>query len=629
MVKLIRITTEDNGNYNASLQDGIQLGSNSSIALQNLTFESDFVGLKITSSNNEVVFNLDIGDKQDFIPGQPAGLPPPATAWQPEPPFASLSVTLSTADYNQTNYTDFFDDLQGALNSCLAVGTGIGENYGDIYSEFFVDYFTNPSRPRIYYKYVPQTMPFFKNNSEPRDEHWETANGDGEMFYITVDGNDDPLVKVSTIIAQDGMILGNMVRETGGGGEISDLTHFIAPRSNLGVWSRGSAFWGCHVHNIEDAGGGTLNESGFGIGLSFTDIEETVSQGSALPDFARDFEILIERGTNVYRYISPTNGHTEQDSTILPYKYNITTDPDQYIHDRIIFERKGSVITGCIWANGTAAIPTVAIRHELFTYTLTNEQRNKQIYPYVWIKGSEPQREVGRPIITPSTIIYNRLSKIYMNDNFQITGRVTTFQRGQFNYFQQLYNAGNGMINIVPLLNNNRMIAPIENRPRLVLSGDVLRFLGWNVVGNQPINIDYPRTRIMYNDPLHPNNLGFVLQGDQDFQIVNSDNYVVVIDSNPVLSYDASRFNYGTTTGTTALKVYNEMRGRALNILATIPVNNNNGYVEYRANHLVYIELDNRFPLELKNLRLRVLDRNLDPIKQIGVGVMTLLIKDQ
>ena len=71
------------------------------------------------------------------------------------------------------------------------------------------------------------------------------------------------------------------------------------------------------------------------------------------------------------------------------------------------------------------------------------------------------------------------------------------------------------------------------------------------------------------------------------------------------------------------------MRGRQLNILATIPVNNNSGYVEYRANELVYIDIDNRYPLELKNLRLRVLDRNLDPIAQIGVGVMTLLIKSE
>ena len=623
MVKLIRITTEDDGNYNAALQDGIQLGSNSSIALQNLTFESNFVGLKISSSNNEVVFNLDIGDNQNGIPAQPAALPPPATAWQPEPPFTSLSVTLSTAEYGKTNYTDFFDDLQGALNSCLAVGTGIGEEYADIYSEFFVDYFTDPARPMIYYKYVPQTMPFFFNNSDYRDG--TTVGVEGELFLINPQTSGDPSIALESVLTDNHQLLGNMTRVDTT--PTATTENCIFPRSGICQWSRGSAFWGCNVYNIDNTAGGASNLHGFGIGLSFTDLEETVTDGQEIPDFARDFEILIEKGNAVYRYISPTNPNTEEISTIMPYKYNITDDPNQITHDRIIFERKGSVITGCIWAHGTAAAPTVAIRHELFTYTLTNEQRNLQIYPYIWIKGVATQCTVGRPIVTPSTLIYDIIDKQFVNNDFEITGQVTTFQGTGFNYFEEVKNGGNGMINVVPLINNNRMIQMIDNRPRLVLSGEVLRFLGWDVVGNTPITIDFPRTRILMDDPINGNSLGFVLEGEKDFQIVNADNYVVLIDSNPVQSYDASRFSYGATKSTS--KTYNEMRGRQLNILATIPVNNNSGYVEYRANELVYIDIDNRYPLELKNLRLRVLDRNLDPIAQIGVGVMTLLIKDQ
>ena len=67
-----------------------------------------------------------------------------------------------------------------------------------------------------------------------------------------------------------------------------------------------------------------------------------------------------------------------------------------------------------------------------------------------------------------------------------------------------------------------------------------------------------------------------------------------------------------------------------MNILATIPVNDNaNGVVEFQANELVYIDLDNKFATELKNLRLRILDKNLNEIKTVGTAILTLLIKDE
>ena len=170
------------------------------------------------------------------------------------------------------------------------------------------------------------------------------------------------------------------------------------------------------------------------------------------------------------------------------------------------------------------------------------------------------------------------------------------------------------------------MFQDIQNKPRVVLDANVLRFLGYDVVGNTPINIDYPLTQISVDSV--DNELGFILEGDQNIQLVNSDNYVVVIDSNPVMSYDASKFSYGVET-TLIGNSFNQMKGRQFNILSTIAVNDNVGYLEWRANELVYIDFDNKYPLELKNLRLRVLDKELNPIKQIGLGVMTLLIKDK
>ena len=108
-------------------------------------------------------------------------------------------------------------------------------------------------------------------------------------------------------------------------------------------------------------------------------------------------------------------------------------------------------------------------------------------------------------------------------------------------------------------------------------------------------------------------------------QVVNSDNFVVVLDSYSVFSYDASRTNYGNNS----LNPPNQAnRGRRLNIIATIPKNDNSGFLEYEPNELVYIDLDLADDTIMKNLNLRVLNKNLNPIDINGRAIMTLLIQD-
>jgi hypothetical protein len=121
--------------------------------------------------------------------------------------------------------------------------------------------------------------------------------------------------------------------------------------------------------------------------------------------------------------------------------------------------------------------------------------------------------------------------------------------------------------------------------------------------------------------------LQFNLIPDGISSLTQSDNFVVILDSNPLLSYDASQFSYDDNQSQPTT-TYNQMKGRRLNILATIPVNDNNGVVEFDSNELVYIDFDNKYPQEIKNLRLRVLNKNLEPILTNGKSVMTLLIKN-
>ena len=622
MVKLLRLTSNDNGNFTADLEAGIELGSKSSIALQNLTFESDFIGLKTNQSNSQVSFTLDTNNNQDGIP--PAQTPP---SFQPLPPFTQLSSALQPAEYGKTNYKDLYANLEGALNSCLSVGVGSANNFGDVYSEFVIDGKTNPDRPEILYQYSPQTMPLFTNDGVDRDNN-----------YLCGIANNNSLVAEESQ-ASGGRLLGNLTQPPSGAA-VANLSNYLYSQNERGTLSRGSGMYACSVYNAVNIPANPDNTHGFGIGLSFSNIEEelTGAVDTPIPDSMRDFEILIEKTDATYRYISPTVPNTEQSPSVpvMPYQYDISTHPTEQSHDRMMFERNAGVITGSIYTSEPTLVPpTAGKKHQLFSYTLTPEQRSKPLYIYAYVKGNSTQATLGRPVFTPHPILIERSLApddpdgwYYPNKDLDITGDQNTFDlSGGLNYFQELVS---GFENVLPFINNNRFVTDLERtqKPKITINAEVLRFMGFDVTGNDGYELKSPYTNISSDGGGSFFICGFAIIGDKDLQIVNSDNYVVIIDSNPVHSYDASKFNYAAQFGDQT-KYYNNMKGRRLNILATIAVNDNSGYLEWRANELVYVDFDNKFPQVLKNIKLRVLDKHLNPISVIGMAVMTLLIKDE
>jgi len=181
---------------------------------------------------------------------------------------------------------------------------------------------------------------------------------------------------------------------------------------------------------------------------------------------------------------------------------------------------------------------------------------------------------------------------------------------------------------VIPLLDNNRFErTQIMTNYQWRMDAEVWRQLGFSTGSTVQGHYDFkPIPNVTAGEDEGVNQfLRILLQAKNIYALVLSDNFIVVLDSNPVFSYDASRFDYGSAI--TAPSASNIHRGRRQNILATIPVNDNNGILEFRANELVYIDLDNRFPQTLKNLRLRVLNKNFDEIQTTGLSVMTLLIK--
>lgn len=146
---------------------------------------------------------------------------------------------------------------------------------------------------------------------------------------------------------------------------------------------------------------------------------------------------------------------------------------------------------------------------------------------------------------------------------------------------------------------------------------NVLRFMGFgNSITGDNGAVGFSTLPFIINTTKYP--YGYELKPSGVFQISLSDNYVVVLDSQKVISYDCSETNSAN----------GDVVGKRMNIIATIPVNNNDGIIEFQASEVLFIDFDNKAPTAIRNLKLRVLDKSLDNIVTSGVSVMTLLIKD-
>ena len=614
MVKLIRIVSEDNAVFNANLDAGIAIDENASIALQNLTFDNKFASLKINVSNRDVVFNLDVNSDQDGIPPQ-VGTAPPVSK-QPTPRFDYGLGYLNTVNYDQTNYKDFYLDLQAKLNKNLSVALNV--NSQDIYSSFLVDTETDPNRPIIRYKYSPLCLLFSDNKLVDREDTFSK-----ELFNISLspDNTTSLLIDLGGGIDQEARTTNSITQDpTNPATDL--LQNYICGMNETAEWCKGSAFLGCYVYNAQNNAGAD-NTNGFGIGLSFTDIcAKNWSVAGVIDDSWRDFEILIEKNDAPYRYISPATPNTEQISATLPEKVDIGVDPNEQVHDRIVFQRNAGVITGSVWQYTGVAGGTIK---PIFSYVIPDADLNKPLHPYIWVKGEASDTTVGTPIFTPNSL---DLTNLETNKFFEITGRQQNLgARG--NWFEIL-DGGNWWDYITPRINNNRMVDEfLLQNITLELDANIWKFIGWDLPGTEGRHtIEDPFTNPNGEQSLGSAGIcGFNLQGTLDVEFINSDNYVVVLESNSLDSFDASKFNYSNDN--TITKEPNEMRGRRLNILATIPKNDNTGYLEFQAQVPTFIDLDNKFKQQLKNIRVKVLDKDLNPISTIGTSIITLLIQDK
>lgn len=617
MVKLIRLSSDDNGTFKADLDSGIEIKENASIALQNLTFETnDFTAIDINGTNNIIKFDFGlIASNEKF-----------------------LVSTLKAEKYNTANIRAFYEDLQGTLNKSLAVGL-IADGLGESYANFMIAYdneniFPPPTvfvpNNSIVYKLSPILLMWNFNRSlaiRGNNEFTDKTLFEVSKVSLVNRGNTLELAIDPAVNPVTG--LGNM-RQITGRAATNKLINYVFPQA-FTEWSRGSAMFMCGVALLID-NTGDADTNGFSIGLSFEDISNKTDIGiEPMPNSVRTFECRLTRPQDTVQFITPDDPGVLQDSGYTPY---LTTAADPTLNDHILYERKQGILT-CSIVNSSI---TGGLKVPIFTYALSHLEQNKTIEPYIVVFGERLNAIVGRPVLTVNPIYYPVRTNIpaYNNEQYAYTGQ---FQRiGEGPTAKNAYDSLPAFSSVFPYVNDYIFEEDptfpsysLNYNPTLSIHASVLRTLGFSdetYPGNNYVIIKRPQTILFvgFNNEIPVPSLQFDLISDGLSNFINSDNYSVILDSNPLYSYDASKFDYSSSSNQRYKT--NNRRGRRLNILATLPVNNNTGIVEFSSNELVYIDFDNKFPQIIKNLRLRVLDKDFKEIETKGESIMTLLIKD-
>lgn len=694
-MKLIRLTSIDNGRFTNSFGNEMTLAPNSSMALLNLTFQT----------NLGILIDIPAGETITF------------QGYEREGEFNVLRVT-NVADlppklFRVADLETFYKYIQFYLNVSVpfSFSYAVQQNlrpwtcsaYRITTNEFGLN--------QIEYRYAPFINPLY-------DPAGAGATGPLPSKSMNTDATQ---IKVTPA----GSVEGQRTAITMADGVIStiDTNNNVVALEGRRL-NDGTAFYCCRIFDSNDNGSG-VNDNGFSIGLSK---DTTVDQGVTIPVANRNFEInfnregesykiinngvdgtlvaptppllpvLVSRGlgdkdqehdivgfevkggvvsscvyqvkTELYRNLVEGNDWTQAgtgttelfDTTnlgdVAKYRrtqpsvpalehwwepqagsatgWNIYTTGPPEVGDPVALTATIDVATGVITIAGTTftptTVPTLAqtpTRTVLATSTLGP---GEELYPYMYINGSNANVALNMLNYSIDPWLIDGINKTDTNENWQITGARDS---GLDNDYEFLADHASIMNTIIPsigefLLNGGifKRWSPvgITGMPSvaLTLPTEVWRALGEvNTSGGG--NTRSPPQKIGISTNF---GINWSLQRNVAY---TSDNFLVVSDSLPLDSFDASRAVYNAVDTNNVLSSTLENAGRRKNILMTIPENNNeDGLVEFETNTPIFIDLNNKEPINPRNLNFRILKKDFSPINTLDTGesaVMTILIK--
>jgi hypothetical protein len=600
MVKLLRLTSNDNCKFSVNMDADLIVDEQSQIAVKNLTFETEFEVLSVSGYANPV---LSTNGSIQF--GADTNI------------YGEATALLDAKQYNNSNFLTFFTDMDRTLNNTLEpIQQDEDESPTTEGQQFYAQYKIDPDDDlkAIKFRLSPVIVPLITRDLQTIDiADWSRTTEFMSNSYDNATNNANIEVNTKAVPQYAGDMA--LVSKVGGvTGDNVRNAYFVCNNPST-QWCKGSSVFWARINGLTDNTGAS-DTNGMEIGLSTYQGQDT---DVSIPDSEIYFSIRVKKPTDDIEFIVPQAdfkpGGTPVGSTgntpTNPVKANTAEQDILFIQRERVNSGLGNIhtrIRGYIFRDGQ--VPLL-----IFSHSLTKEHQDVPLYPFICMYGADANAKMSQPSITfdPFEIdlkfenAYIDLIKPRYANRF---AGVSTFAEILAAYntpaevfipnLKDLWYAGQYGLTAVTQLNIDRSILKFMGFPNSIAGDGTGRHIFQPTIST---------TVVPYGFTLTPINV---------FQATTSDNYVVVIDSNKVISYDCSQTNTANA----------DVVGKRMNIIATIPVSDSSGAVEFQANEVQYIDMDNKAPTAIRNLKLRVLDKSLQEITTNGMSVMTLLIKD-
>ena len=352
---------------------------------------------------------------------------------------------------------------------------------------------------------------------------------------------------------------------------------------------KGAGVFRCRINDYLNNSSG-VDDNGFEIGLSDTNPTGWLNNDT-MTDDERTFTIKFNRVGSVYVYKDYRG--VETNSTV-----NALSGAAASLDTNDILELKLSegVIIGNVYSHDGSAY----VKHELFRNALYGNlspgatrpnslDAFHNLYPYVVLYGDSDDVTIGN--------IQHSLEESNMENYTQRTNQDEALPNTIYPDIAKPVN-----VNFNQRFNNQ------YNKEGLFLfkSREIANYFGFNHKSNKYTSNGYKSDGSFEN---------IVFTASRLFNpAIYSRSFVVELLNIPLTSYDS---------------LYNGRRS----ILDTIIDGNDitiNGHdvVAYEPNNLQFIDIDNIASLNLRNIKIKVLDKNLNEIKIQGLGVITILIQE-
>ena len=574
MVKLIRLASNNDGLFKSAFGSSIDIKPNGKIALLNLTFRTHFNVLIIDDSNNQIEF------------------------WSDKTEATTISaINLPFKTYTMDNIYLLMDAIEKGLNDTLDLDPGkITQATNNISSSFqirLLDDLVN-----IRYRYAPFVNPFNDKKDQEPNPSVLLMKFNPNSLNVLPNANSETEIKQipgepSTLLRNHNGLLTNQY-----------------------VFSRGNGMYYARIADWVDNGSG-LEDNGAGIGLADEEFFLDIVPGQNITLDRCTFEVRFNRLTETYKYI--VNGDSvERDSGILPTVVSIATSGSRALHDVMFIEKNGPYIQVGVYQDvaGTATRQVFGTGKDLW-----KEKIDSGYWSYLFVRGAST--DIMLDMVNISIDPFNRFDNSEDPPfDWKVIGAedASALENG---YGDLLASVNPSPGSIMPQLLQDRWDDIPNIQCNISMAGSIWNALGFkNTEGTRQIGQT-------------TGTIGWTAlwRAIGVSNIVGSDNFVVVSDTLPLDSYDASKVFYTEQANIAGNVSYNpdtERLGRRQNILMTIPENNNDdGLVEFQTNTPIFIDINNVEPMNVRNLQFRILNKDFSKIQtHEESAIMTLLIED-